>query len=102
MMFGWRLPPGVSEAMIPGNSDKDIFAEQVVDSLERELDRAIRRGDVPPETTIDDLWEYLELAEDLLAGETVSPSQIAEEALVQYMHRPEEDDKCDQEGGEAA
>jgi len=102
-MFGWRLPPGVTEAMIPGNSDKDIFAERVVDALERKLDRAIRRGDVPPETTIDDLWEYLELAEDLLAGEHVTPDEIAEEALVQYMNRPEsEDDEYDQEGGEAA
>ena len=91
--IGGGLPPGVAEWMIPGNRPEDEFSELVVEELEAELHRAIRSGEVSEWTSLDDLWADLEEVEAELAGERVSPGQIAEEAMRRYIERMESEDE---------
>lgn len=99
--IGGGLPPGVCEWHIPGNRPEDEFSELVVEELEYELNRAIRGGEVSEWTSLDDLWADLEEVEAELAGERVSPGQIAEEAMRNYIERMAADEGED-EGEEAA
>ena|SRR5690554_3386383 len=85
--MGYHYPPGVQEWMIPGNRPEDEWAEMTVEELEYELHRAIRSGEVSEWTTLDDLWADLEAVESELAGERVSPGQVAEEAMRRYIER---------------
>ena len=91
--IGGGLPPGVCEWHIPGNRPEDEFSELVVEELEYELRRAIRDGEVSEWTTLDDIWADLEEVEAELAGERVSPGQIAEEAMRRYIERMESEDE---------
>ena len=99
--MGYHYPPGVQEWMIPGNRPEDEWAELVTEELEAELHRAIRDGEVPEWTTLDDLWGVLEEVEMELAGEAVSPGQVAEEAMRRYIERMESMESED-EGEEVA
>lgn len=90
--IGGGLPPGVTISMIPGNRPEDIEAERVVEALEERLSRAIRDGELPDWTTIDNLWHDLERVKWEWAGEHVSPDEIAEETLQRYMERKTEDE----------
>lgn len=90
--IGGGLSPGVTIGMIPGNRPEDVFAEQVVEATKDQLIRAKLRLDVPRWTTIDDLWGVLEEVEWELAGEDVTPDEIAKEVLRRYVDRRENED----------
>ena len=85
--IGGGLPPGVCEWHIPGNRPEDEWSELTVEELRDELNRAIRYGEVSEWTTLDDLWGDLEAVESELAGEAVSPGQVAEAAMRRYIER---------------
>lgn len=91
--MGYHYPPGVAEWMIPANRPEDEWSELTVEELEYELHRAIRDGEVPEWTTLDDLWGDMEEVEAELAGERVSPGQIAEETMRRYIERMESEDE---------